>query len=173
MIITLSIAAADEFSPASTMQFVRRSGGVRVSAAATTTTLKGGSALAFDSIADKRYLSSDVPSDSITYNVTVQTSSECTPNDTVQGKVVALVQNADTGEPAEDAGVTFVLASHLSGTEYAGYGITNQAGEASYSFGIDSLDEGTVLGCSLYVDDLDLTGDVTIVECLLRVVKCS
>jgi hypothetical protein len=106
----------------------------------------------------------------------VQTGSQCTPGSGygVQGKVVALVQDAETGDPVADTGVTFNIESQLGGTEYTSNRITTSPdGKASYSFGVEALDEGTVLGCSLYVENLKVQGDMLIVECSFMVVKCD
>jgi hypothetical protein len=105
------------------------------------------------------------------YTVTSQTSSRCVTSEVIEGKISANVETS-AGVPVNHAKVSFTVTSDLSDKVYAGSSWTNSRGTASFSFLIDPIDEGTILGCSLEVQNENLPDDQS-VDCVFKVATCD
>jgi hypothetical protein len=105
------------------------------------------------------------------YTITSQTESLCLTSEVIEGSISANVETS-AGLPVNHTKVSFTLTSDLSDKVYAGSSWTNSKGTASFSFLIDPIDEGTILGCSVEVQNENLPNDQS-VECLFKVPTCD
>jgi hypothetical protein len=105
------------------------------------------------------------------YTVTSQTNSLCVTSEVIEGTISANVETS-AGVPVNHAMVSFSVTSDLSDKVYAGSSWTNSKGTASFSFLIDPIDEGTILGCSLEVQNENLPYDQS-ADCIFKVATCD
>jgi hypothetical protein len=104
------------------------------------------------------------------YTVTFHTSSLCVTSEAIEGKISASVRTS-AGVPVNHTKVSFTLTSELSDEVYTGSSWTNSKGAAISSFLIDPIDEGTVLDCSVKVQNENLPNDQT-ADCFFKVATC-
>jgi hypothetical protein len=105
------------------------------------------------------------------YTVIALTNSVCVTSDVIEGTIFANVETS-AGVPVNQTKVSFTLTSDLSDKVYAGSSWTNSKGTAMFSFVIDPIDEGTILGCSVEVQNENLPNDQS-VECVFKVATCD